>query len=171
MSADDIRRIKGLTHDDLASLLLSYQTTIGKEHIDMMGHMNVRWYFDMFSSGVGEVYRSFGITKEYVSKKRSGAFALETHIRYLTELREGDEVAVYTRFVGRSSKRFRLLQLMWNQSGERLASTFDAVFAHIDMRERRMSALPDDMGGRFDAILAEHEKLEWAVPVCGSMGV
>ena len=172
MAADDpIAVLKALTQADLAPLPMTYRTTVSKEHIDMMGHMNVRWYFDMFSRAVGEVYHRFGITQDYVSEQRAGAFALESHIRYLAEAREGDDVAVYTRFIGRSSKRFRLMQFMWNKSGDRLAATFESTFAHIDMKKRRMSPLPDEIGSQFDETLKQHGGLPWAAPVCASMRV
>ena len=56
-----------------------------------------------------------------------------------------------------------------NDDKEVVSATCEFVGAHIDMKVRRMSAIPDHIGESFDALAKEHQQLEWAPPLCGTM--
>ncbi|MGC3969497.1 MAG: acyl-CoA thioesterase [Pirellulales bacterium] len=67
------------------------------EWLDEMGHMNVMWYTHLFSRGVHGFFAMFGFTPDYMLANLAGTFALELHVRYLSELRLGERVEMYSR--------------------------------------------------------------------------
>jgi acyl-CoA thioesterase FadM len=100
---------------------------------------------------------------------QAGSFALETHTRYLSEVTIGSQVTVRTRLLGRTPKRIHFMHFMSIDGTGALAATQEHIGAHIDMRVRRMAPFADELLVRYDAILAEHDRLPWEAPVCGSM--
>ena len=51
----------------------------------------------------------------------------------------------------------------------RLAATLEVVAAHIDMSDRRMSPFPEQMAGKIEHYLQQHQELDWDPPLCGIM--
>ncbi len=154
---------------DLQALPVTHTRVIPEEYLDSMGHMNVMWYAHLFGRGTVSLFESVGLTRAYFQANQAGTFALEQHVRFLAEVRVGQHVTLRTRMLGRSAKRFHLMHFMFNDDRERLAATVEFIGAHVDLRVRRMAALPADIAANFDRLIAEHAQLPWPAPVCGSM--
>jgi acyl-CoA thioester hydrolase len=155
---------------DYTTLFTSYKTEVPPEYIDIMGHMNVMYYIHIFDLATKQFFGSFGLTEDYVRTTNMGSFALEQHIRYLAEVREGQEVAVYSRALGRSRKTFHFMHFMVRDYGD-LAATSELVSAYANLTDRRVASYPPEFAAGIDRHLAQHTQLDWEAPVCGAMGV
>jgi acyl-CoA thioester hydrolase len=154
---------------DLKSLPLTWQAVIPESYLDENNHMNVMWYTHLFSCATGGLFDRIGLTMAYFEANQAGTFALEHHLRFLSEVRAGEAITMRTRVLGRSVKRFHFMHFMIKDEGGILAATEEAVGSHVDLRIRRTSPLPRHIVEEFDRLLAEHERLDWAAPVCGVM--
>lgn len=150
-------------------LPVTHRATIPESYLDQMHHMNVMWYSHLFSNAMGGVFEMIGLDFGRQDQQHSGTFALEGHIHYLAEVRVGHQVAVHSRLIGRSEKRFYVMHFMVNETRDNLAATFENLGTHVDMRSRRSAPLPSQVAEKYDAILALHHQLDWAAPVCGIM--
>lgn len=156
-----------ITPEDLEALPAFHRATIPEEYLDSMGHMNVRWYMVLFSEGAHELHAAIGMPPDYSHDGKNGTFALTQHIRYLAEVHVGQTVVIRSRFIGRSEKRLHVLHFMVNETTSKIAATMESLFSHADLETRRTSPFPDEIAGRIDARLKEHQQLEWKAPVCG----
>jgi acyl-CoA thioester hydrolase len=154
---------------NLESLEVTLRAEIPENYRDSMGHMNVMWYTNLFSHAFVKFAKSFGFDEAYMRAHKAGSFALETHTRYLAEVKIGNHITIRTRLLGRTPKRIHFMHFMTIDETGALAATQEHIGAHIDMRLRRMAPFADEILSRYDAILAEHNKLLWEAPVCGSM--
>jgi acyl-CoA thioester hydrolase len=154
---------------DFNALPVHFQAAIPETYLDEMGHMNVMWYTHLFSQATVALFDDVGLTRKYLEGNQAGTFALEEHIRYLAEVRAGEQVTIRTRVLGRSAKRFHFMHFMIKDQGDVLAATGEFVGTHVDMRIRRTSPLPLFIAEAFDRMLANHRRLPWDPPVCGSM--
>ena len=154
---------------DLTGLPITLQAEIPENYRDEMGHMNVMWYTHLFSCAFDLYARGFGFTEAYMLANQAGSFALETHVRYLSEVRIGKHVTIRSRALGRSEKRMHFMHFMTIDESGALAAIQEHVGAHIDMRIRRMSPWPADVAAQLDKLIAEQNALGWAAPVCGVM--
>jgi acyl-CoA thioester hydrolase len=154
---------------DVTSLPLTYETIIPQEYLDVMGHMNVMWYTHVFDQGVVGTFDMIGLDERFMKEHDGGAFALESHIHYLSEVRVQQQVGVRTRILGRSEKRFHILQFMVNLSKNDVAATFEVVGTYVDMKTRRTAPLPGIIAAKLDKMIEQHRKLDWEPPVCGIM--
>jgi acyl-CoA thioester hydrolase len=153
----------------LEPLPVYHRKTIPSDYLDIMGHMNIRWYFDLFAKAGRKFFTSHGLDEDYFRGGNFGVFTLKQFIQYFAEVRVGQTVAIHTRLIGRSDKRFHFMHFMINKTTTQLASTFEALITHADLKIRRAAPMPAHIAERLDATLAENEKLGWAVPVCGAM--
>lgn len=147
----------------------TYSETIPESYLDEMGHMNVRWYTHLFSSGSTGFMQLIDLDWEKIAEQHGGTFILESHTRFLSEVRVGQKVHMHARLIGRSAKRYHLLQFMVNEDKRDVSAVNEAIVAHIDLQKRRQAPVPDDASVKLDAFLVEHQKLTWHPPVCGVM--
>jgi acyl-CoA thioesterase FadM len=110
-----------------------------------------------------------GMDREYFETKRAGTFALEFHVRFLAEVRAGEKITVRARLLTRTAKRLHFIQFMTNDTRGVLAATEETVNSHVDMTIRRTSPWSPQVAAALDRMIAEHQRLDWDPPVCGTM--
>ncbi len=159
------------TLEQIGEVPKTFTGTIPVDYLDEMGHMNVMWYTYVYSQAIRHVLESVGLDREYIESQRKGTFAMEKHLRYLAEVRVGEQVSVYTRVVDRQGSRFHLIQFMVNDSRTRLASTMETVSTHVDLTERRSAPFPPEIAAEFDGLVARHQRLKWSSPLCDVMSL
>ena len=152
---------------DLEDLPLYHRETIPADYLDVMGHMNIRWYMAVYDKAAWNFFSSHGMNEKYFREKQAGGFALKHFIQYFAEVRMGQTVAIRTRLLGRSEKRFHFMHFMINETTRQLASTLEVLGTHADLKIRKAAPIPTEIAERFDAVLAKNRQLEWHAPVCG----
>jgi acyl-CoA thioester hydrolase len=153
----------------LETLPVYHRKSISSDYLDIMGHMNIRWYFDLFAKSGRKFFTSHGLDEDYFRGGNFGVFTLKQFIQYFAEVRLGQTIAIHTRLIGRSDKRFQFMHFMINETTTQLASTFEALITHADLKIRRAAPMPAQIAQKFDVTLAKDEKLEWEAPVCGAI--
>jgi acyl-CoA thioester hydrolase len=156
-----------ITVEQVEQLRLYHRETIPTDYLDLMGHMNIRWYLALYDTAAWKFFESFGMTEAYYRAEQAGGFALKQFIQYLAEVRVEETVAIYGRLLGRSAKRIHFMLFMVNETTQVLASTIEVLGSHADMRIRRTSPYPPQIAVKLDAAIAEQSLLEWDAPVCG----
>jgi acyl-CoA thioesterase FadM len=156
-----------LTPQHVAALPLFHVETIPEDYIDAMGHMNVHWYMALFDKAGWKFFASLGMDRRYYEEEKGGGFALQQFINYLAEVRAGETVAIRIRLIARSARRIHFMHFMLNETTGKLACTMEVLGSHADMSIRRTSPYPAHIADRIDALLAEHNQLDWEPPICG----
>ena len=146
-----------------------HRKTIPADYQDIMGHMNIRWYFDLFARSGRKFFTSHGLDENYFRGGHFGVFTLKQFIQYFAEVRIGQTVAIHTRLIGRSDKRFHFMHFMINETTIQLAATFEALITHADLKIRRAAPMPAPIAQKFDVTLAKDTALDWEAPTCGAM--
>lgn len=138
---------------------LSFRGPVREAWIDEHAHMNVLAYDQMFQEAEAFFFESHAITRHY-PETGFGYFRLEKHMRHLSELRFGDEVAVTTLLVHTDLKRVHMFHQAWNlQTGAR-AATLEALSTHVDLTARKSVIQSHaDLAQGWLATLAAHDAL------------
>lgn len=157
--------LSDITH----SLKRIYHETIPDTYKDENNHMNVRYYMKIFDDAGYPLIAEFGLTMAYHAQHGTGGFDLEHHLHYLNEVHIGDTVAIYYRVLARSAKRVHYMFFMVNETRQTVAATFECVNSFADLSVRRTAPYPPEIAEKIDSILAQHQALQWAAPVCGVM--
>ncbi len=160
-----------VTLEQLQVLPLYYRETIPADYIDAMGHMNVRWYMALYDQATWHFFETLGMTADYFQTSRAGAFALRQFLNYFSEIQEGQTVALRTRVLGRTDKRFHFMHFMINESSNQLASVFESMGTHADLEKRRSAPFPDFIANALDGALKRDQGLGWDAPVSGVLNL
>ena len=114
--------------------------TVRGYELDTQGHLNQAVYLQYCEHARWEALRAAGITQDALLATGVGPVALETTIRYLRELRGGDEVDVSCAFSYAEGKTFRIHQQITRSDGT-LAAEVTAVGGFLDLATRKL--VPD----------------------------
>jgi acyl-CoA thioester hydrolase len=133
--------------------------SVPPEWIDMNGHMNIAYYLTAFDRAFEEAYEQMGLTSEALEKTGSSTFAAEMHITYQRELLKGDPLRITTQLIGFDAKRMHWMQRMYHRHEGYLAATSEWLILHVDLRQRKVTIVPDGLQAKLSAILAAHAKL------------
>ena len=143
---------------------------VNADHLDMNRHMNVSHYFAGASDALSTVCSQLGMGRAYIEERGLTTFSAEHHLRYLSELRLGEQVSIHVQLLDRSAKALHAMVYLVNRSGNRIAATFEAIVVHVSMTSRRAVRFPDDIVVALDD-LAQQQGVPWAAPRCGAMGL
>ncbi|MEL6148763.1 MAG: thioesterase family protein [Chloroflexota bacterium] len=154
--------------DVLRQLPRTEQMTVGADHIDIMGHMNTMYYWELFSKASRNMTSLTGVTAAYVEEHKRGAFMLRNFTQFVSEAHLGDDLTVYTRLVARGSKRYQAMHFMVNETTDRLAATMEILSTHANLTERRSAMFPPHIAHKMDHIIAAHNEIDWTdAPLSG----
>ncbi|MCQ4213576.1 acyl-CoA thioesterase [Streptomyces longispororuber] len=111
---------------------------------DTQGHLNQAVYLQYAEHARWSALRHGGIEQQDLLARGVGPVALETTIRYLRELRAGDEVEVTCVFEWGEGKTFRIRQTVTKTDGT-VSAEVTAVGGLLDLTERKLVKDPREV--------------------------
>jgi acyl-CoA thioester hydrolase len=122
-------------------MVFSVPITVRGYELDTQGHLNQAVYLQYSEHARWEILRAAGIPQEKLLASGVGPVALEVNIKYLRELRGGDQVDVTCEFEWTGGKTFRFRQQIVKADGT-VAAEIAAVGGILDLTARRLVADP-----------------------------
>ncbi len=89
----------------------------------------------------------------------SSVYTLESHIFYLQEIGEGEELVVRTQVLGADAKRVRLFHSMYHGEQGDLLATSELMLLHVDTSGPRAAPFAPGIRTRLDSIAEAHAEL------------
>ena len=141
------------------NVLKLHSEPVREEWLDAYGHLNEAYYLVPFSNATWVLQDRFGIGVEYFKQTGGAIYTVETHIRYVKEVRAPALLELETMIFDSDAKRLRFGHVMLVNDEER--ATFECVTLHFDSHSNRTAPLPEDVQAALKA--AQIAKLpEWA---------
>ncbi len=111
--------------------------------LDAYGHMNEAYYLVAFSNAAWPFQDHFGIGTEYFDATGCAIYTLETHLRYVDEVRAPAVLEIKSMVFGSDAKRIHVAHSMEVDGRER--ATVEFMMLHYDTRAGRPAPMPDDV--------------------------
>ena len=127
---------------------------VTKDMCDLNNHMNVVYYQHIFEDGCHNFYQEMGFSNDYFNDGFS-SFTLESNIRYLKELVEGEKGTPYFRLIKINPKLIHYAGIIVDEAGN-VSSFSEHVLAHVDMNVRKTSEMPDNLVASLKSMLEGH---------------
>jgi acyl-CoA thioester hydrolase len=139
-----------------------YETPVLRDWIDYNGHMNVAYYLLVFDRGTDGLLDRLGIGAAYQAATRRTVYVVEAHLSYLSEVKEGEKLAVETLLVAADAKRLHFFHRMRRGRGGPPVAAAELLCLHVDQTGESPKAAPFDEAARrrIAALLAEQQGLE-----------
>jgi len=130
-----------------------------RDWLDAYGHLNEAYYLVPFSAASWKLQEHFGIGVEYFRASGCALYTVETHLRYLREVRAPAELEIETLIFGADAKRMRFAHLMTVDGALRATAEFMSL--HYDTRAQCSAPLPAETLAKLRAAAAD-ELPQWA---------
>ena len=131
------------------SVLKLHSEPLRDEWLDAYGHLNEAYYLVPFSNAAWKLQDHFGIGVEYFERTGGAIYTVESHIRYLKEVRAPALLELETMIFDSDAKRLRFGHVMLVDGDER--ATFECVVLHFDTRANRTAPFPEEVQAALEA--------------------
>ncbi len=121
--------------------------------------MNVGYYHVVFDLAAEPFFEFLGFTAELRSQHDLTTFALEAHLNFLREVKEGDPLRFEARLIGYDAKRVHFYQEMFHATEGYLAASFESLSVCVSQTGRRTAPMPEALQARLSQIKAAHAAL------------
>ena len=141
------------------------------EWIDLNDHMNVAYYLLAFDQAVDALWEQFGLTEDYVKTHSSSTIAVESHVTWQREIREGDAYVVTAQILAYDEKRIHQFQRMYHADDGFLAATCEWMNLHFDPGIRKVAPWPDEIRARIATFADNQGEHAWPAEAGRTMRV
>lgn len=87
-----------------------YVCKVTEEHIDSYGHVNNASYLTLCEQARWDLISSRGYTYQTIQESKKGPIVLEVNLKYLKELKEGDQILIISEKASKLEKISKLKQ-------------------------------------------------------------
>ena len=127
-----------LPDPDPGDLPVTGQRQVPQSWTDYNGHMNEANYLVAASQATDCFMEMIGCDAEYIAAGGS-YFTVETHLRYLDEVVQGDSLRITTQVLRGEGKKLHLFHRLFRGDGT-LSATVETFLLHVDLQTRKASA-------------------------------
>jgi acyl-CoA thioesterase FadM len=141
------------------NVLKLHSEPVREEWLDAYAHLNEAYYLVPISNASWALQDHFGIGVDYFERTGGAIYTVESHLRYLREVRAPAVVEIESMIFDVDAKRLRFAHVM--SVGGEVRATFECVALHFDTRSNRTAPLPGDVQTALKAARVV-ELPEWA---------
>ena len=138
--------------------LTLYSDTVKPEWIDYNGHMSEGYYVLAFGFATDAFLDYLDVGQGYRALTGSSVYTVESHINYLNEVKEGEQLHFVTQLLGFDAKRIHLFHTMSLAANGSVVATTELMLLHVDTQPRT-TAMPQEVLGRLSKVYEEHRGL------------
>jgi acyl-CoA thioester hydrolase len=147
LPSDIVQAIDGIRYDGFL---------VPPEYIDRNQHMNIGYYSVIFDQALDLPWEMIGLGSFGMKTTGRSSFALESHVTYQHEVREGDPLDFTFQVIDCDAKRIHYFMTMLHARDRWLAATLESISICIDMTTRRSTTWPEDTLARLQALHEAH---------------
>ena len=133
----------------------AYTRRVRDEWVDYNGHL-ADWAYSVVCAEANEVFLDhLGVSASYRERTGCTTYTVESHLRYLAEVRAGAVLRAETVLVGADAKRLRVhTAVLDEQGGEVLTGEY--LFLHVDQAAGRVVPFPPDRAEAVERVRLAH---------------
>ncbi len=131
-----------LTNKTMNTLKL-HSEQLQKEWLDGYGHLNEAYYLVPFSQATWKLQDHFDIGLKYFEETQVAIYTVETHLRYLDEVRYPATMEIESIILGSDPKKIWFAHLMIVEG--KLCATAEFLVLHYDTGQNRTTPMPDNI--------------------------
>ena len=125
----------------MTTYLQLHSEALQEQWLDAYGHLNEAYYLVPFSNATWALQDHFGIGTAYFDATGGALYSVESHLRYLQEVRAPATFEIESFIVAVAPKKLHFAHIMKVDGSER--ATFECLALHFDSKAGRTAPLPE----------------------------
>ncbi|WP_010650430.1 thioesterase family protein [Oceanobacillus massiliensis] len=147
-----------------------YQTVVHQDWVDYNGHMNDAAYAKVFSLAVDAFMANIGLDEASRNYFSYTIFTLETHLCYLQEAHQNEQLDVTIQLLDVDSKRLHVIFTMKNEMNEAIA-TSEQMLMGINTDQERPAPFPAPVANSIEVMWDKDKQLKKPKQVGRTIGI
>ena len=136
-------------------LLKSY--TVKQEWVDYNSHMNMAYYVLIFDQALEVALEKFKMGESAAKNLNRTTMVVETHTKYLNEVKHGEEVDINITYFDHDNKRLHIKMDMIEKSKNKVSATIEWISLYIDLSKRKVTEFEDEKLKIMDKFIEENK--------------
>ena len=124
---------------------------------DYNDHMNLAFYIHLFDQGWDVLLDKFQMGGNSAKIERRSTFAVESHTKYIKEVKQGDEVDINLLFLDRDKKRMIYQLEIFSKTGNYRAATTEVCSLYVNLDTRRVTEIEEKKLELMDKFIEENK--------------
>jgi acyl-CoA thioester hydrolase len=140
-----------------SSPLVTWKGSILPEWVDYNGHLRDAFYLLIFSFAGDKLMDLIGLDDAGRKQHGHSLFTLESHINYLQEVGQADEVEATAQILGFDSKRLHVFLALHRQNDPAMRACSEQMWINVDTTKRRSVAFAAEVDAQISYFAKAHE--------------
>ncbi|MFT5506040.1 MAG: acyl-CoA thioester hydrolase [Gammaproteobacteria bacterium] len=136
------------------SILQLHSEPLQDSWLDAYGHLNEAYYLIPMSNATWGMQDYFGIGVDYFKKTGCAIYTVETHLRYLNDVRSPADMVVETLMLGLTAKKIWFAHQM--KVGDTICATAEFMTLHYNTRENRTAEMSEAICQKISDQIVDH---------------
>ena len=125
------------------SVFLKSQKII-KEWVDYNNHLNMAYYVLIFDQACEVILERFKMGADSAKNEMRSTMVVETNTRYISEIKQGDEVDVMLTFFDHDKKRLHLKLEMIEKKTKKISASIEWLSLYINLETRKVTEFENE---------------------------
>ena len=125
------------------SIYLKSQKII-KEWVDYNNHLNMAYYVLIFDQACEVLLEKFKMGAVSAKNERRSTMVVETNTRYISEVKESDEVDIMLTFFDHDKKRLHLSLKMIEKKTKKISASIEWLSLYVNLETRKVTEFENE---------------------------
>ena len=125
------------------SIYLKSQKII-KEWVDYNNHLNMAYYVLIFDQACEVMLEKFKMGAVSAENERRSTMVVETNTRYISEVKESDEVDIMLTFFDHDKKRLHLSLDMIEKQTKKISASIEWLSLYVNLETRKVTEFENE---------------------------
>ena len=125
------------------SIYLKSQKII-KEWVDYNNHLNMAYYVLIFDQALEVMLEKFKMGANSAKNDQRSTMVIETNTKYISEVKEGDEVDIFLTFFDHDKKRLHLKLEIIEKETKKISSSIEWLSLYVNLETRKVTGFENE---------------------------
>jgi acyl-CoA thioester hydrolase len=138
------------------SVYLKSQKII-KEWVDYNNHLNMAYYVLIFDQACEVILERFKMGADSAKNEMRSTMVVETNTRYISEIKQGDEVDVMLTFFDHDKKRLHLKLEIIEKKTKKISASIEWLSLYVNLETRKVTAFEGEKINLMDNFMSQNK--------------
>ena len=129
--------------DKIVSVYLKSKKII-KEWVDYNNHLNMAYYILIFDQACEVILEKFKMGAGSAKIEKRSTMVVETNTKYISEVKEGDEVDIMLTFFNHDKKRLHLKLEIIEKKTKKISATIEWLSLYVNLETRKVTEFENE---------------------------
>ena len=131
--------------------------SVKQEWVDYNDHMNMAYYVLIFDQALEVALEKFNMGESAAKDLNRSTMVVETNTKYLSEVKQGDEIDINMTYFDHDKKRLHIKMEMIEKSEKKISANIEWISLYIDLNQRKVTEFEEEKLKLMDKFIEDNK--------------